>query len=331
MRAHLGIRFVLAALLSAALGAFPAAAAGEMGSGPDYFPNVPLTNQDGKVVHFYDDLMKGKNVAVNIIYTHCSASCPLETAKLRQVQKLLGDHVGKDIFFYSISIDPKRDTPAVLKAYAERYHVAPGWQFLTGKQEDINLIAQKLGLTSMTDAVNRDGHQPSLMIGNEATGRWMRNSATDNPRFLAITMSNYFHWKVEQKTQSYASMGPVPTVDRGTYLFKTRCAACHTVGKGDGVGPDLVNVVGRRGHDWVARYVAQPETMLAEGDPVAKELFKKYKEVRMPNLELYPDDVRTLIAYIQKQSGAVNGAAKTAESSKTAGSTRTAALSQHAH
>ena len=45
--------------------------------------------------------------------------------------------VGKDIFFYSITIDPKRDTPAVLKDYAEKYHVGPGWTFLTGKKDEI--------------------------------------------------------------------------------------------------------------------------------------------------------------------------------------------------
>ena len=59
--------------------------------GADYFPNVALTTQDGKVVRFYDDLLKGKAVAVNLVYTRCTASCPLETAKLAQVQRLLGD------------------------------------------------------------------------------------------------------------------------------------------------------------------------------------------------------------------------------------------------
>src|SRR5215470_2950597 len=87
--------------------------------GAEYFPNVALTTQDGAVVHFYDDLLKGKAVAINLIYTRCTASCPLETAKLAQVQRLLGNRVGKDVFFYSISIDPKHDTPEVLKAYAQ--------------------------------------------------------------------------------------------------------------------------------------------------------------------------------------------------------------------
>src|SRR5256885_1163151 len=130
-------------LVAAALSAPGTAFAGSPW-GADYFPNVPLVNQDGVVVRFYDDLIKGKAVAVNLIYTHCTASCPLETAKMAQVQKLLGDRVGKDIFFYSISIDPKRDTPETLKAYAQRYHVGPGWQFLTGKMEDIKLVAQKV-------------------------------------------------------------------------------------------------------------------------------------------------------------------------------------------
>src|SRR5919202_5377319 len=108
--------------------------------GADYFPNVPLVNQDGVVLRFYDDVIKGKAVAVNLMYTHCTASCPLETAKMAQVQKLLGDRVGKDIFFYSITIDPKRDTPEVLKAYADKYHVGPGWSFLTGRPDDVKLV-----------------------------------------------------------------------------------------------------------------------------------------------------------------------------------------------
>src|SRR5947199_2197693 len=58
---------------------------------------------------------------------------------------------GKDLFFYSISLDPEHDTPAVLKAYAEKFHVGPGWLFLTGKKDDITLVAKKLGLSSRTD------------------------------------------------------------------------------------------------------------------------------------------------------------------------------------
>ena len=280
----------------------PSAAGGPWGA--DYFPNVPLVTQDGKVVRFYDDLLKGKSVAINLIYTHCSASCPLETAKLAQVQRLLGDRVGKDVFFYSISIDPQHDTPEVLKAYMQKYHLGPGWLFLTGKEEDIKLVAKRLGLSSLTDLSNRDGHMPSLMIGNEPTGRWVRQSAVDNPRFLAVQMGNFFGWKNAVPTRSYAELTEPPKVDEGARLFNHQCAACHTVGKGDAIGPDLANVTKRRDHCWVTRYITEPDKMLAEKDPIAVELFNKYKNVRMPNLSLNPDDVAVLLSHIEKESRA---------------------------
>jgi len=310
MRARLVATARLGALsLFAAALACPGAAFAGSPWGADYFPNVPLVNQDGVVVRFYDDLIKGKAVAVNLIYTHCTASCPLETAKMAQVQKLLGDRVGKDIFFYSISIDPKRDTPETLKAYMQRYHVGPGWQFLTGKEEDIKLVAAKLGLSSLTDAANRDGHQPSLMIGNEGTGQWMRNSAVDNPRFLAATISNFFGWKSEKPAPRYADLHAPPAVGKGGYLFKTRCSACHTIGKGDSLGPDLSNLAKRRDQAWVARYLSEPDKMLAAGDPIAKKLFEQYRGVRMPNLGLDQDEIAALLLHIERESQA---AARTA-------------------
>src|SRR4029077_12356074 len=107
--------------------------------GANYFPNITLITQDGTKVRFYDDLLKGKSAAINIMYTSCKDECPLETARLVQLQRLLGDRMGKDIFFYSISIDPDHDTPEVLKAYAEKFGVGPGWTFLTGKAEDIRI------------------------------------------------------------------------------------------------------------------------------------------------------------------------------------------------
>src|SRR5919198_3063567 len=115
------------------------------------FPNVPVTTQDGATVRFYDDLIKGKAVAIDFIYTTCKDECPLETARLVQVQKLLGDRVGKDLFFYSITVDPRVDTPEVLKDYADKFHAGPGWLFLTGGESDLRQIAAKLGVRYSRD------------------------------------------------------------------------------------------------------------------------------------------------------------------------------------
>jgi len=312
VRARLTARIMALALLSFAAALLGPAAAFAGPWGADYFPNVSLTTQDGKVVRFYDDLLKGKAVAINLIYTQCSASCPLETAKLTQVQRILGDRVGRDIFFYSISIDPKNDTPEVLKAYMAKYHIGPGWLFLTGKEEDIKLISNKLGLASLTDAANRDGHMPSLMIGNEPGGQWMRNSAVDNPRFLARQIGNFLRWKDQEPGQSYAVLREPPKVDGGEYLFRSRCATCHTIGKGDGIGPDLANVTRRRDRSWVSRYIIEPDKMLEERDSVAVELFAKYKNVRMPNLSLGAGDVAVLLSHIEKASVASSPPARKA-------------------
>ena len=283
--------------LVVALGAAGSAAAGRWGA--DYFPNVELTTQDGEKVRFYDDLLKDKLVAVNVIYTKCQDECPLETARLAQMQKILGDRMGRDFFVYSISIDPEHDTPEVLKAYAGRFHTGPGWLFLTGRPEDVRLVAKKLGLSRQSDAVSKDGHTGSLMVGNVAKEQWIRQSAVDNPGFLATSIASFFHWPVPGR--SYAEARPV-TADPARLLFQSRCSACHTIGQGDRIGPDLRGVTARREHAWLARYLAEPERMRAEGDPVANALLAKYGGVLMPNMRLGTDDVAMLIGYLQAES-----------------------------
>jgi len=322
MRQHTGGRnAVLAALLicfvlTGAASRAATAAPQDSRWGAGYFPNVPLITQDGKTVRFYDDLLKGKTVAVNVMYTSCRDECPLETARLVQVQKMLGDLVGNDIFFYSISIDPKHDTPAVLKEYAEKFHVGPGWLFLTGKTEDITLVSKKLGLSSATDTRNRDGHQPSLMIGKEATGQWMRQSAEDNPRFLASVIGN-FVGKGGQ-LRNYAEARALPALDEGHHIFQMQCAACHTIGEGDRVGPDLLGVTRVRDRAWLARFIATPDRVLAEKDPIAMALFAKYRNVAMPNLRLGRDDVEALLKYMETETVARQGQAATQSMSASA-------------
>jgi protein SCO1 len=280
------------------LGAVVATAAPRNRYGANYFPNVTLITQDGKPMKFYDDLVKGKIVVIDFFYTQCKDACPLETARLRQVQKNLGDRVGKDIFFLSISIDPKHDTPEILHDYAEMYNAGPGWYFLTGKEEDIVLLSKKLGLYSPD--WGRDGHTPGLMIGNEPAGQWMRNAATDNPRLLAITigemLDNYKTSDLNSKN-SYAH-APSLNMTKGQYIFATQCAACHSVGHGDKIGPDLSGVTNVRSQKWLHEFIAAPDKFLDGQDPIATALFEKYKHVRMPNLRLADVDVDELIHFL---------------------------------
>jgi protein SCO1 len=293
-----------AALFAGALSALTmgSAVADENPYGANYFPNVTLINQDGKAIKFYDEI-KGKSVAINVIYTSCRDECPLETAKLAQVTRIFGNKMGKDIFFYSISIDPEHDTPEVLKAYAKNFNTGPGWQFLTGNPEDIKVLVKKLGLSKNSDKANKDGHSASMMVGNEPTGQWTRHSAVDNPTFLSSAISSFLGFRVDpEKRTNYAEMAPL-AVAPGQYLFQGRCSACHSIGDGAKIGPDLAGLTKRRERSWVARYMMEPEKMRNEGDPTALALGKSYT-VRMPDQRLGVAELTDILAYLEKQSDA---------------------------
>ena len=275
--------------------------------GKDYFPNVDLVNQDGKTLKFYDDLIKDKVVAINFIYTHCGDSCPAETASLKRVQALLGDSVGKDVFFYSISIDPDHDTPKVLKEYAERFKVGPGWSFLTGSKADTTLIRKKLGLYRGDEEASLGQHNINFIIGNERTGQWMKKTPFDEPktlaRLLGYTLANS---KLAYKGSgvSYSEAKQLSKLSKAEDIYRFRCMSCHSLGTEDGLGPGLQGVTKKRDKAWLARWLKEPDKMLAEKDPIAIDLYNRYNKILMPNLRLKADEVEALIKFMEESSGA---------------------------
>ena len=306
--AYLKSLLVISAMLT--LGVSPVVAAPK-GSpwGQDYFPNVELVNQDGKTVRFYDDLIKGKVVAISFIFTHCGDSCPAETAGLRQVQKLLGDRVGKDIFFYSISIDPEHDTPKVLKDYAKRFRVGPGWSFLTGSKADVTLLRKTLGLfRDGVEASKLSEHNTSILIGNESTGQWIKRSPFDEPKVLAWQLGrNLSSFKSYQNTDlaNYAAAKQMPNMSKGEDMFRAHCDSCHSMGNEVGLGPGLQNVTKVRDRAWLTHWLKNPDKLLARKDPIAIELYNRYKKILMPNLRLSDADVEALIVYMEASSKAI--------------------------
>jgi protein SCO1/2 len=287
----------------------PAAAADRTG----HIPNIELTTQDGKRIHFYDDLVKGKIVAIELMYTTCQYSCPLETARMAQVQKILGSRVGNDIFFYSITIDPEHDTPAVLKAYMEKFHVGPGWTFLTGKKGDIDFLSKSLGIYS-DPSVNADGHIPHMLIGNEATGQWLRNSAVDNPSFQARMIGEFLDsFQHSQLTSATSEAQAQIKFDQGQYQFGRMCAACHTIGHGDKIGPDLLGITNVRDRKWLLRMIQTPDKLLAEKDPIAQALFEKYKQVPMPNVYTNDADANAILNFLEAQTASHEKSASAAD------------------
>ena len=135
------------------------------------FPEVELTTHEGKRVRFYEDLIQDKVVSINFIFTRCSDSCPAETAKLKEVYDRLGDRVGRDIFMYSISIDPEHDTPEALKKFADKFQTGPGWLFLRASEDDVRRLEERFGLDLNPDEYDDPkDHNISLVMGNERHG-----------------------------------------------------------------------------------------------------------------------------------------------------------------
>lgn len=155
--------------------------------GPDYFPNVVLRTHEGREVRFYDDLIAGKVVLINFMYARCEGICPGNTANLRKVQRLLGDLVGREVFMYSITLKPEEDTPEVLATYAAAHGVGPGWQFLTGSAEDIELLRQTLGFTDPDPLLDQDKstHVGVVLYGSEPHQQWAACPGMAEPVVLA--------------------------------------------------------------------------------------------------------------------------------------------------
>ncbi len=135
-----------------------------------YFTDVVLLNQNGERMRFYSDLLQNKVVIIDSFFATCQGSCLPMNRNLEKLQEALGDHVGKDVFIISISVDPGVDTPASLKEYAKKLHARPGWYFLTGDKQNVDFALNKLG-----QYVNdKQDHLNIFIIGNERTGLWKK-------------------------------------------------------------------------------------------------------------------------------------------------------------
>jgi protein SCO1 len=158
-----------------------------------FLPNVPLVTHTGQKVRFYDDLIHDKTVLFNFFLVNCSEGrCPIATANLRQVQTLLGERMGRDVFFYSITLQPENDNPQVLREYAEAFDVQPGWLFLTGKKKDIEILRRAQGYVDIDPVRDADltNHIGMARYGNDRLERWGAVSVSSQPSNIAST----FQW-----------------------------------------------------------------------------------------------------------------------------------------
>lgn len=270
--------------------------------GAEYFTNLTLTTSEGKEVQFFDDVLKDRIVVVNFFYTSCTDLCSLGTARLAQVYEWLGERMGRDVFFVSITLDPENDTPEKLAAFAEGFDIDKGWTFLTGSRENIDAIRFKLG--EKAQALNL--HRTDMVIGNAKTGVWRRSSVMGS---LVIALQSILELDPAYDAAPQASPEKLAeslhidtqydlSAHPGEAIFIRACASCHTIGLGKKYAPDLAAVTVRRDHDWLRAFIMDPDLVLKSGDPIAEVLNEDFPGVVMPNLGLGPQDADDLISYL---------------------------------
>lgn len=136
-----------------------------------YFTDTELVTQDGRKVRFYSDVLEGRVVLINVIYTNCQDACPLITQKLNEVRVQLGEQFGSRIHFVTITSDPVRDTPKALKDFAKKQNAnQAGWTYLTGPKKNVDFVLRKLGQFSQ----HVEEHSTLLIAGNVPEKRWSK-------------------------------------------------------------------------------------------------------------------------------------------------------------
>jgi len=163
-----------------------------------HLPNIPLVTHEGKEVRFYDDLIKGKVVTLNFFYALCADVCPAVTANLAEVQKLLGDQVGRDIFMYSFTLKPEADDVLAIQNYRDNFGAGPGWTFLTGQPDDLEKLRRAIGFTNPNPLLDKDTtqHIGNVRYGNEPLMLWAACPGMAKPSFIAESIS----WAIRPDT-----------------------------------------------------------------------------------------------------------------------------------
>jgi protein SCO1/2 len=146
-------------------------------------PDVEVTDQNGRKARFYTDLVKGKTVIINFVFTSCTYVCPMQGANFARLQAALGERLGRDVHLISVSTDPLVDTPERLKAWGARFGAKPGWTLVTGGKEEMDKLLQSL----TGDAARRGEHSPVALLGDFERGAWVRAYGLSEPeRYLQL-------------------------------------------------------------------------------------------------------------------------------------------------
>lgn len=185
---------IITLLITGVLIAFVPDPAPKAIASPVALPNAELQDQNGTPVRFASDVAGNRIMALNFIYTDCQTACPVVSGIFSKLQNRLGDKLARDVRMVSLSINPAADTPERLKAYAERFHAAPEWLWLTGEKAQVDALLKNLGVYS-TDVAN---HTPVILVGDPVRGEWTRFNGLSSPDTIAARIDELLNARHEK-------------------------------------------------------------------------------------------------------------------------------------
>lgn len=142
-------------------------------------PAVAITTMQGQARSLETELANVVPLVLNFVFTTCSSSCSVQTAVLAQVQRTLAAR-GRKLQLASITIDPDNDTPEQLRRFARQFNVADGWQFYTGRFDDLLRVQKHFDVYRGSKA----SHPPVLLLRRDARAPWLRVEGFPEPAEL---------------------------------------------------------------------------------------------------------------------------------------------------
>lgn len=173
----------------------------------DRYADVHLTNQFGQPVRFRTDLVNGRAMLINTMYTTCQGTCPGTSAQLQALRDELAPLFGRTMVIASISVDPERDSPAALREFAAGYGADRprdglcDWHFLTGTRGAIDELRRSLGFFDLDPRVDADPkrHAATILFGNPPADRWATLPAGLRRPLLVETIRRVCGFTFEQR------------------------------------------------------------------------------------------------------------------------------------
>jgi protein SCO1 len=173
----------------------------------DRYADVKLTNQFGQEVRFHRDLVAGRALVLNTMYTTCRGTCPTTSETITRLREKLSPVFAGKLSFVSLTLEPAVDTPAKLRKYADTYGASrphktlADWHFLTGSPEGVEKLRRSLGLYDLDPVIDKDitQHDAVLLFGNSIQDRWSRLPASQRDGILIEAIRRIAGFTFEQR------------------------------------------------------------------------------------------------------------------------------------